>query len=130
VERSVRRAHDLGADIVIAVDVSSTVAPFDKKFGLDVVLRADAVTRIYLNDILVTEADVVIRPAVGKTHWADFSNPRDLFRQGEIAALAKLVEIRTAIHRVTSPPAPQPTIVDHIKSIKDIIVDKVVGAKP
>jgi hypothetical protein len=84
-----------------------------------------------LNDILVTEADVVIHPAVGETHWADFSNPRDLFRQGEIAALAKLVEVRTAIHRVLSaPPAQQPTIVDHIKSIKDIIVDKVAGAKP
>jgi NTE family protein len=126
----VRCAHEMGADVVIAVDVSSTVAPFDKKFGLDVVLRADAVTRIYLNDILVTEADVVIHPSVGKTHWADFSNPRDLFRQGEVAALAKLVEIRTAIHRASPPPAPQPTIVDHIKSIKDIIVDKVVGVKP
>jgi hypothetical protein len=97
-----------------------------------VVLRADAVTRIYLNDILVTEADVVIRPAVGKTHWADFSDPRDLFRQGEIAALAKLVEVRTAIHRASSAPpeTPPTTIVDHIKSIKDIIVDKVAGPKP
>jgi hypothetical protein len=110
--------------------VSSAVAPFENKFGLDVVLRADAVTRIYLNDILVTEADVAIHPAVGTTHWADFSDPRDLFRQGEIAALAKLVEVRTAIHRAsTQPPEPQPTIVDHIKSIKDIIVDKVAGVK-
>jgi len=127
----VRCAREMGADIVIAVDVSSAVAPFDNKFGLDVVLRADAVTRIYLNDILATEADVVIHPAVGTTHWADFSDPRDLFRQGEIAALAKLVEVRTAIHRASAPPEPQqPTIVDHIKSIKDIIVDKVAGVKP
>ncbi len=125
----VRCAHDMGADVVIAVDVSSAVAPFDNKFGLDVVLRADAVTRIYLNDLLVTEADVVIHPAVGATHWADFSDPRDLFRQGEIAALAKLVEIRTAIHRAAAAPPPKPTIVDHIKSIKEIIVDKVAGVK-
>ena len=66
-----------------------------------------------------------------ETRTGRISNPRDLFRQGEIAALAKLVEVRTAIHRVISaPPAPQPTIVDHIKSIKDIIVDKVAGVKP
>jgi len=128
----VRCAHDIGADLVIAVDVSSDVAKFDNKYGLDVVLRADAVSRIYLNDLMVKDADVAIHPAVGTTHWADFSSPRDMYRQGEIAALAKLVEIRTAIHRASSPPlAPQPTtIVDHIKSIKDIIVDKVAGVKP
>ena len=78
----VRAARDMGADIVIAVDVSSEIGKFEDKFGLDVVLRADAVSRIYLNEILVQEADVLIHPAVGATHWADFSNFRGALPPG------------------------------------------------
>jgi NTE family protein len=125
----VRCAKDMGADIIIAVDVSSEIGRFDDKFGLDVVLRADAVSRIYLNELLVQEADVVIHPAVAGTHWADFSNPRELYRQGEAAALEKLVTIRTVIHRSALSPVPQKTLVDQIKDIKDKIIEKVVGGK-
>lgn len=115
-------AREMGADIIIAVDVSSDVSTFEDKSGLDIVLRADAVTRIYLNELLVREADVEIHPAVGGTHWADFSNPRDLFKQGEAAALEKLITIRTMVHRAV---VPQKGLVEHIRSIKDKIMDKV-----
>ncbi len=115
-------AREMGADIIIAVDVSSDVATFEDKSGLDIVLRADAVTRIYLNEILVREADVEIHPAVGGTHWADFSNPRELFKQGEAAALEKLITIRTMVHRAV---VPQKGLVEQIRSIKDKIMDKV-----
>jgi NTE family protein len=119
-------AWDMGADIVIAVDVSSDVTTFDDKSGLDIVLRADAVSRIYLNQILAREANIVIHPDVGSTHWADFSNPRNLFKQGETAALEKLISIRTLVHRTTFP---QRKLVEQIRSIKDKIVEKVTGSK-
>ncbi len=125
----VRCAKEMGAEIIIAVDVSSEIGRFEDKFGLDVVLRADAVSRIYLNEILSQEADVVIHPAVGGTHWADFSNPRELYRQGEAAALEKLVSVRTVIHRVTLSQLPQKTLVDQIKDLKDKIIEKVTGGK-
>jgi hypothetical protein len=64
----------------------------------------------------------VIHPEVGATHWADFSNPRDLFKQGEAAALEKLIAIRTLIHRAV---VPQKGLVEHIRTIKDKIMDKV-----
>jgi len=114
----------MGADIVIAVDVSSDVALFEEKSGLDIVLRADAVTRIYLNQILAREADVVIHPAVGDTHWADFSKPKELFKQGETAALEKLISVRTVIHRTS---VPQKNLADQIRTIKDKIVEKMTG---
>lgn len=117
-------AWDMGADIVIAVDVSSDVATFEEKSGLDIVLRADAVTRIYLNEILARDADVVIHPAVGDTHWADFSNPKSMFKHGETAALEKLIAVRTVIHRAV---VPRKGLVDHIRSIRDKIMDKVTG---
>ncbi len=125
----VRCAHDMGADIVIGVDVSSEIGRFDDKFGLDVVLRADAVSRIYLNEILMQEADVVIHPDVGATHWADFGNPRELYKRGETAALEKLLSIRTVIHRSAISPIPQKTLVDQIKDIRDKILEKVTGGK-
>lgn len=114
----------MGADIVIAVDVSSDVSPFDDKSGLDIILRADAVSRIYLNEIIAGEADVVIHPEVGGIHWADFSQPRELYKQGEAAAHAKLVPIRTIMNRTV---VPQNRLFDHLRSLKDKIREKLVG---
>lgn len=125
----VRAARDMEADIVIAVDVSSEIGRFEDKFGLDVVLRADAVSRIYLNEMLIQEANVVIHPAVGATHWADFSNSRELYRQGETAALEKLVTVRTVIYRASVPQGPPKKLVDQIRDIKDRIIEKVVRGK-
>jgi NTE family protein len=120
-------ARDMGADIVIAVDVSSDVATFEEKSGLDIVLRADAVTRIYLNEILARQADLVIHPAVGTTHWADFSNPKDLITAGENAAREKMIAVRNLIHRAALPPK---KITEQLRSIKDKIIEKVTGTKP
>jgi NTE family protein len=119
-------AQEMGADIVIAVDVSSDVATFDDKSGLDIVLRADAVTRIYLNEILARQADMVIHPAVGTTHWADFSNPKDLITAGENAAFEKMITIRALIHRAVLPPI---KLTEQLRSIKDKIIEKVTGTK-
>ena len=117
-------ARDMGADIVIAVDVSSEIARFDDKSGLDIVLRADAVTRVFLNELLLDEADLVIHPAVGSVHWADFSDSKELIRQGQLAALERMVAIRSVIHRAALPPK---TLVEQIRFIKDRIVEKVAG---
>jgi NTE family protein len=119
-------AQNMGADVIIAVDVSSEISKFDESSGLDIVLRADAVTRVFLNGLLLDEADVAIKPDVGRIHWADFSDPRGLVRKGELAALESIVEIRKAIISVEIPPK---KFVDQIKVIKDIIMEKVTGPK-
>ena len=121
-----RSAREVGADVVIGVDVSSDIPKLTSKSGLDIVMRADAVTRIYLNDLLLADADVLIHPDVGALHWADFSNPRELFCEGEKAALEKLLAVRTAIHKAAVTPK---TLVEHIKTIKDKIMEKVAGGK-
>lgn len=118
---------EMGAHIVIAVDVSSDMAQFDSRSGLDIILRADAVTRVYLNSILLRDAAVVIRPKVGGVHWADFSNPRAMFREGEAAALERLLPIRSAIHRASM--SMQKSLADRIRKLKDRILEKVVGGR-
>jgi NTE family protein len=117
-------ARDMGADIIIAVDVSSEISTFEESSGLDIVLRADAVTRVFLNGLLLDEADVSIRPNVGDIHWADFSDPRDLIRQGELATIESLVDIRKAIIGFEVPPK---RLVDQIRVIRDKIMEKVTG---
>jgi NTE family protein len=115
-------ARDMGADVVIAVDVSSEMPKFDDKSGLDIVLRADAVTRVFLNELLVDEADILIHPPVGSIHWADFSNPRELVRQGELATIQKMVTIRSTIHRAGMPAR---SLAEQIKALKEKILEKV-----
>ncbi len=118
--------REMGADIVIAVDVSSVMEPFGNKSGLDVVLRADAVTRVYLNELVGKDADVLIHPDVGRVHWADFSNVRELYRHGEVAAAAQLDTIRAIIPEAA---VPQRKFTEHIRRIKEKIMETVAGMK-
>lgn len=122
----VRCAREMGAAIVIAVDVSRELPKFEYTSGLDIVLRADAVTRVYLNKMLLGDADVTIHPDVGSRHWADFNNPRELFKEGETAAHDKLLTIRTLIHRAA---VPHMKFSERIKTIKDKILEKVSKGK-
>jgi len=115
-------AQNMGADVVVAVDVSSEISKFEESSGLDIVLRADAVTRVFLNSLLLDEADVAIRPDVGDIHWADFSDARGLIRKGELATHESIVEVRKAIDRLEVPPR---TLVDQIKVFRDKIIEKV-----
>jgi predicted acylesterase/phospholipase RssA len=87
------------------------------------------VSRIYLNQLLVQEADILIHPAVGATHWADFSNFRELYRQGESAAREKLVSIRTRIYRTSLSQQPPKTLSEQIKDLKHKIIEKVARGK-
>jgi NTE family protein len=117
-------ARDMGADVVIAVDVSSEMMKFEETSGLDVVLRADAVTRVFLNGLLLDEADLSVHPKVGDVHWADFSDPGVLIRQGERAALERLVDIRSVILHAEAPPM---TLAEQIRIIKEKILEKMTG---
>jgi NTE family protein len=93
-------ARRRGADFVIAVDTSeSMIQAKGLHNGLDLLLRADAVVRAQLTQVITRRADVVIRPDIGLVHWADFSHPEDYFRKGMEAARGKINEIQHLIRR-------------------------------
>ena len=115
-----------GGPVIIGVDVSSETPSFTSGSGLDIILRSDAVTRIYLNDLLLADADVLIRPDVCGCQWADFSGPRELFRAGEKAALESLPALRSAIHKAADF---RKTLGDRFKMIKDKIKGTFRGGK-
>lgn len=93
----VEPARALGADVVIAVDISEDFQrePVENlKNGLELLIRANNVTGRLLCDTQLTDADVVVRPKVGHLHWASFDHARYCIREGEAAMEAALPELR------------------------------------
>lgn len=96
----VRPARKLGADFVIAVDVGRDITEFEPpRSALDIVFRADAVTRYALSRQRLSEADFVLCPTTARTHWADFSRMDELIEAGRREALAHLAELRRQLRR-------------------------------
>jgi NTE family protein len=94
----VQEARDIGADRVIAVDVTrELVRPPAFKNGLEIMFRADEITNFRLNEIHLKNADVVVRPKMGNVHWAEFDRMTEFVRLGEAAAEEKLDDIRRLV---------------------------------
>jgi len=99
----VEPAYRMGADFVIAVDVSNTIRAYEEpENALEIIFRADAITRYALSEIQIEKADIVLRPDVKKTHWADFSETAELIRKGVAAVDSQILQIRKGIahHRM------------------------------
>ena len=90
-------ARSMGADIVIAVDVSQPSTNYDIKNFVDIILQTFTIMGAEINKYKLKESDVVIRPDVSGVGMIDFSRKDYLFLQGERAARRALPNIRRAI---------------------------------
>jgi NTE family protein len=91
-------ALHLGADLVIAVDVSRELEPLaERGSGLNIMVRAAAIRAEALRLMQGRLADILIEPDVGRVHWADFSAVEECVQRGEEAARACLDDIRHAL---------------------------------
>ncbi len=93
----VRFARDLGADLVIAVDVSAPVEEAREDSTLGTVLKAFDIMGSSLRRAELPAADVVIAPDVHGIKAADFESKQRAILAGEKAALAAVPAIRAAI---------------------------------
>ncbi|HEY8369511.1 MAG TPA: patatin-like phospholipase family protein [Thermodesulfobacteriota bacterium] len=91
----------LGADFVIAVEIGADHEDTDGLFrnGLEMVIRANAITRATLCRLQLSRADLVIRPATESIVWADFKRAEEAIALGEAAARAAMPAIRAALAR-------------------------------
>ncbi len=88
----------LGADLVIAVDVSKEIEDTSGfRNGLNIMVRANAIKAEALKEMQCRFADVLIEPDVDHVHWADFSAVVECVRLGEEATRQKIGEIRRQI---------------------------------
>jgi NTE family protein len=97
----VRPVSALGADLVIAVEIGVDNEDTDGllRNGLEMVIRANAITRNALCRLQLARADFVIRPATESILWADFKRAEDAITCGETAARAVMPAIRAALAR-------------------------------
>jgi NTE family protein len=107
----VRAARALGAELVIAVDISSQPQAGRLVSSIDVLLQTFAIMGRGLAARELAEADVVIRPAISQIKSNDFDSRQVAIAEGERAARDALPEIRRRIEALTrriSPPAGEP----------------------
>ncbi|MDH5822650.1 patatin-like phospholipase family protein [Luteimonas sp. RD2P54] len=90
-------ARQLGADLVIAVDISNKATGSAPQDMLGIVNQSIAIMGQRLGAEELARADVVIRPEVNDIGPADFTRRSAAILQGERAALAALPRIRARI---------------------------------
>ena len=101
----IRAARSLGANFVIAVDIS--VNPRDARTSstLDVLLQTFAIMGQSIGRYEKTEADIVIRPVTAELPATDFAGRHRAVLEGEKAAAAAMADIKDRLARLRSKPA-------------------------
>lgn len=88
-------ARSLGANFIIAVNVSSTLKKrYEFSNAVEILFRSDSITSNELRKLQLSFADVVITPKVERFHWSDFSKPEKCIKEGEIAAQNSMSELK------------------------------------
>ncbi len=93
-------AFRLGADVVLAVDISADLDE-QKRYarGIDIVLRANLIKDSAMTELYRRLADIVIDPAVRKIHWADFESADYCIQAGDAAAVEAVPRIRELLRQ-------------------------------
>ncbi len=89
----VRVLRDMGADIVIAVDISLRNKPTHVLNALDVDRIADSMAVNRSIDLSLESADVIIRPETSGLMWYDFDRSPKLAKAGREAAKSMIPAI-------------------------------------
>ena len=100
----VRYARQMGAELVIAVDISAAPEANAARDTLQILLQTFTIMGKSINTFELKEADVVVRPMLTGTSGADFSSRRRSIEAGRAAMLQalpglrlKLVELAKAV---------------------------------
>lgn len=95
----VKVARDMGADVIIAVDISAK-PKYAKIDGFtDILLQTFAIMGQSISRRELADADVVIRPETGGFGAGDFTKKHEAILEGEKAAQAAMPLIRQKVQR-------------------------------
>ena len=96
---AVSAARKQGADVVIAVDISSDLSTSQPQGTIDTILQSIGIMYSRISAGELARADVVIRPKVGYIGSGDFDKRHEAIMEGEKAANDALPKIIAAINR-------------------------------
>ena len=97
----VRFARQMGADLVVAVDITAVPEGNPTGDAVRMLLQTFAIMGRSINGFELKEADVVIRPALAGVSSADFTVRAKSLQAGRDAALAALPALRARIAALT-----------------------------
>jgi NTE family protein len=95
----VRVARSLGADFVIAVDISDKPKNNKTESSIDVLLQTFNIMGQAISRFELPEADIVIRPQTPGINSTDFNGRYQAVLQGEIAVAAILPELKEKLSK-------------------------------
>ncbi|TFW17992.1 patatin-like phospholipase family protein [Duganella callida] len=90
----VRFARDMGADFVIAVNISTQADVQATVSSLDVIMQTFSIMGQRINDYELKDADIVITPPLGKMASNDFNGRNQAVLAGEQAAAQVMAQIK------------------------------------
>ncbi len=93
----VRFARQMGADVVIAVDISNPPEANPASNTLQILLQTFAIMVKSINQFELKDADVVVRPSLVGLNSADFSARQRAMDAGRAAMLAALPALRAKL---------------------------------
>ena len=99
----VRFARRMGADVVVAVDISSPPEGNPSDGTLQILLQTFAIMGKSINQYELKEADVVVRPSQVGLKGADFSSRQRAIDAGRTAMLAALPALRARLQAQAVP---------------------------
>jgi len=97
---AVEAARKVGADVVIAVDISAGVAGAVPQGILDTILQSIDIMYAKIAMAQLKSADVVIRPQVSHIGSSDFEKRNEAILEGEKAATQALPQIRQILDKL------------------------------
>jgi len=90
-------ARQMGADIVIAVDISSSPENNLSNDTLQILLQTFAIMGKTINSYELKDAELVVKPALGSMKGGDFSSRKAAIEAGRIAMQAGLPKLKALL---------------------------------
>jgi NTE family protein len=100
----VRYARQMGAELVIAVDISSAPENNPANDTLQILLQTFSIMGKSINTFELRDADVVVRPVLTGISSADFSSRRRAIQAGRQAMLQVMPQLRLKLQENTRTP--------------------------
>ena len=93
-------ARKMGADLVIAVDISTGANNAPPQTTMETILQSVVIMYSKISQNQLSRADIVIRPNVSHIGSTDFSKRHEAVLEGEKAAIEAMPQIKAAIDKL------------------------------
>jgi NTE family protein len=93
-------ARKMGADIIIAVDISTGANNAPPQTTIETIMQAVIIMYSKISQSQISRADIVIRPKVSHISSTDFSKRHEAVLEGERAALEAMPQIKAALDKL------------------------------